>query len=80
MRQNYLNNTIMSDKPKTIGQALLATWKKEKEMDSSYSKICPFQYYVEFNHKERHVELCNRVGIEPLKLGAWLRKPITSLV
>lgn len=65
--------------PKFIAQGLLKTWKENKKLDTSTSKMCPLRYYLELNYKIRHVELCNRLGIKPLTLGEWLRTPIVHV-
>lgn len=65
--------------PKFIAQGLLKAWKEGKKLDTSTSNMCPLMYYLELNYQERHVKLCNRLGIIPLTLGEWLRKPIESV-
>lgn len=65
---------------KYVGQGLLRTWKQEKELETSTSKVAPLMYYLRFNYEERHVKLCRRLGVEPCSFGAWLRKPISSII
>ena len=67
-------------KEQTIGQALLATWKKERLLDTSSNKVAPIEYYLNYNYQERYVKLCNRLSIKPVSLGAWLRKPVNSVI
>jgi len=66
--------------PKYVAQGLLKTWKEEKVLDTSTSKVVPLKYYLMFNYEERYVKLCRRLGVEPCGFGAWLRKPISSVV
>jgi len=76
-------NTLLpavKSKPKYIAQGLLKTWKEEKALDTSLSKVAPLEYYLRFNYEERYVKLCRRLGVEPCGFGAWLRKPISSVV
>lgn len=66
--------------PKYVAQGLLKTWKEEKALDTNTSKVAPLEYYLRFNYEERYVKLCRRLGVEPCSFGAWLRKPISSIV
>lgn len=76
-------NTVLcavNSEPKYVAQGLLKTWKEERTLDTSTSKIAPLEYYLRFNYEERYVKLCRRLGVEPCGFGAWLRKPISSVV
>lgn len=70
----------MNAEPKYVAQGLLKTWKEEKVLDTSTSKVAPLMYYLRFNYEERYVKLCRRLSIEPVSFGAWLRKPISSII
>ena len=76
-------NTLLcavNPEPKYVAQGLLKTWKEEKALDTSMSKVAPLEYYLRFNYEERYVKLCRRLGVEPCGFGAWLRKPISSVI
>ena len=66
--------------PKYVAQGLLKTWKAEKALDNSTSKVAPLEHYLKFNYEGRYVKLCRRLGVEPCGFAAWLRKPISSVV
>lgn len=68
------------ENPKYIAQGLLKTWKKEKVLDTSTSKVAPLMYYLRFNYEERYVKLCNRLDLSPVNFSEWLRKPIVSVI
>mgnify|MGYP003403417752 CR=1 FL=1 len=70
----------MTTQPKYVAQGLLRSWKEEKLLDTSTIKVAPIMYYLRFNYTERYVKLCNRLGVEPVAFGAWLRKPINSII
>lgn len=90
--QNFQNSTearndgntvlpaVISSAPKYVAQGLLKTWKEERALDTSMSKVAPLEYYLRFNYEERYVKLCRRLGAEPCGFGAWLRKPISSVI
>ncbi len=76
-------NTLLcavNSEPMYVAQGLLKTWKEEKALDTSTSKVATLEYYLRFNYEERYVKLCRRLGVEPCGFGAWLRKPISSVV
>ena len=70
----------MEQQIKYVAQGLLKSWKKEKSSDSTYSKVAPLEHYLQYNYNERYVKLCQRLGIEPVSFGKWLRKPISSII
>ena len=61
----------------TIGKALLTFWKESKSKNSHITDLYSF---LHFNYKERHVELCYRVNVEPASFSRWLLKDIGSLL
>ncbi len=75
------DNNLQADKPaKYVAQGLLKTWKAQRDLDTDTNKVAPLEYYLRFNYEERYVKLCRRLGVEPCGFGAWLRKPISSVI
>jgi len=70
----------MEKEPKYIAQGLLRSWKTEKSLDTSTSRVPPLEYYLRFNYEVRYVKLCKRLGVTPCGFAEWLRKPISSIV
>ena len=80
----------MSEQIKYVAQGLMKTWK-ESEMplsewldkrakDSCSPPRTPLMHFLKYNYEERYVKLCRRLGVTPQSFGAWLRKPIESIV
>ncbi len=67
----------MPNKPKYVAQGLLESWKFG-EVDATMRT--PLEHYLRYNYEERYVKLCRRLGAKPCTFGAWLRKPISSIV
>ena len=66
-----------------IGQALMLYWqqaraKEKAEGLTGIGCIIPLESFLKL-HYYPYVALCERCGLEPLSLGAWLRKPVQEL-
>lgn len=71
---------MASGEIKYIAQGLKRAWEKEKTNDTESCKVAPLEYYLRYNYETRYVALCNRLEIKPVGFGAWLRKPISSII
>jgi hypothetical protein len=68
---------------KYVAQGLLRTWKEDENYRLKHNPDqpkTPLMYFLEYNYKERYVKLCQRLGVNPVGFGAWLRKPIESII
>ena len=63
----------------TVGKALLETWKKETRFNTRHSGVVGLEQYLRYNYNERYVALCNRIGLQPVGFGPWLRKDILTI-
>ena len=79
---DHIKTFAPMNNPIYIAQALRDCWSKEesiRELNHPRSPKTPLLYYIEYQYKERYVALCVRCGIEPLSIGKWLFKPVSSL-
>lgn len=60
----------------TIGQALSAYWKKERDAGQ---KMVALLSFLEFNYKTRYIDLCARCQIEPVSFPNWLLRDISTI-